>query len=88
MIIVRHTEECASKPNPAGYLTGKCNCKTAPLDKASRKQLERLLEKLAGASSLAGEEPEYFTLRLDQLADQIAQEARVIRKRRTFKRCA
>lgn len=84
MIFVRHTEECAGKPNAVGQLTGKCNCKTAPLDQAARKQLERLLGKLAEDSIHAGEESEYFALRLDQLAEQIAKDARGVR--RTAKR--
>jgi len=84
MIIVRHTEECASKPNGAGRLTGKCNCKTAPLDQKARTQLQRLLDKLAGDSIDADETSEYFALRLDELAEQVAQVARSVR--RTAKR--
>ena len=84
MIIVRHAEECAGKPNAAGRLTGRCNCKTAPLDQAARKQLTRMLGKLADESIRAGEESEYFALRLDALADQIAKDARGVR--RTAKR--
>lgn len=83
MIFVRHTEECASKPI-AGRLTGKCNCKTAPLDQKARTQLQRLLDKLAEDSIDAGEESEYFALRLDELAEQTAKEARSVR--RTAKR--
>ena len=84
MIFVRHTEECAGKPNAVGRLTGKCNCKTAKLDAAARKQLERLLGKLAEDSINAGEQSEYFALRLDELAEQIAKDARGVR--RTAKR--
>ena len=84
MIFVRHTEECASKPNATGRLTGKCNCKTAPLDQKARTQLERLLGKLAEDSINAGEQSEYFALRLDALAEQIAKDARGVR--RTAKR--
>jgi hypothetical protein len=84
MIFVRHTEECAGKPNGAGKLTGKCNCKTAKLDGAARTQLQRLLGKLADDSIHAGEESEYFALRLDELADQIVKDARGVR--RTAKR--
>ena len=84
MIFIRHSEECAGKPNAAGRLTGKCNCKTAKLDEAARKQLERLLGKLAEDSIQAGEQSEYFALRLDELAEQIAKDARGVR--RTAKR--
>lgn len=84
MIFVRHTSECAGNPNGAGRLTGKCNCKTAPLDEAARKQLQRLLGKLAEDSIRAGEESEYFALRLDELAELIAKDARGVR--RTAKR--
>ena len=80
MIVVRHTEECSGKPNGAGRLTGRCNCKTAKLDDAARKQLQRLLGKLAGDSIRAGEESEYFALRLDELADQVAKDARGVRR--------
>lgn len=80
MIFVRHTEECASKPNGAGQLTGKCNCKTAKLDQAARAALERLLDKLADDSIDADEQSEYFALRLDELAEQIAKEARSVRR--------
>ena len=84
MIFVRHTEECAGKPNAVGRLTGKCNCKTAKLDQTARTQLQRLLGKLADDSIRAGEESEYFALRLDELAEQIAKDARGVR--RTAKR--
>ena len=84
MIIIRHAEECAGKPNAVGRLTGKCNCKTAKLDKAARAQLQRLLGKIADDSIRAGEESEYFALRLDELAEQIAKDARGVR--RTAKR--
>jgi len=84
VIFIRHTEECASKPNATGHLTGKCNCKTAKLDAAARKQLGCLLDKLTEDSIHAGEHPEYFALRLDELAEQIAKEARSVR--RTAKR--
>jgi len=84
VIFVRHTEECTGKPNAVGRLTGKCNCKTAKLDAAARKQLERLLGKLADDSIHAGEESAYFALRLDELAEQIAKDARGVR--RTAKR--
>lgn len=84
MIIVRHGEKCTGKPNGAGRLTGKCNCKTAPLDKAARTQLQHLLGELADDSIRAGEESEYFALRLDELAEQIAKDARGVR--RTAKR--
>ncbi len=80
MIFVRHTEECGGKPNAAGRLIGRCNCKTAPLDQAARKQLQRLLGKLAEDSIRAGETSEYFALRLDALADQIAKDARGVRR--------
>ena len=79
MIFVRHTEECASKP-VAGCLTGKCNCKTAPLDQKARTQLQRLLDKLAEDSIDADEESTYFALRLDELAEQIAKQARSVRR--------
>ena len=81
MIFVRHAEECTSKPNAVGRLTGKCNCKTAPLDQAAQKQLQLLLDKLADDSIQAGEESEYFALRLDELAALIAKDARVVRCR-------
>ena len=84
MIFVRHTEDCTGKPNAVGRLTGKCNCKTAKLDGAARAQLQRLLGKLANDSINAGEESEYFALRLDELAEQIAKDARGVR--RTAKR--
>jgi hypothetical protein len=84
MIFVRHTEECASKPDAAGRLTDKCNCKTAKLDQRARTQLQRLLGKLAEDSIQAGEQSEYFALRLDELAEQIAKDARGVR--RTAKR--
>ena len=84
MIIVRHAEECAGNPDTAGRLTGKCNCKTAKLDQTAPTQLERLLGKLASDSIRVGEESEYFALRLDALSDQIAQDARGVR--RTAKR--
>jgi hypothetical protein len=85
MIVVRHTEECAGKPDPAtGRLTGKCNCKTGKLDQAARKQLMKFLGTLASESIMVGEESEYFALRLDNLADQIVEDAR--RVRRTAKR--
>lgn len=84
MIIVRHSEKCAGKPDGAGRLTGKCNCKTAKLDQIARTQLQQLLGKLANESIRAGEESEYFALRLDALADQIAKDARGVR--RTAKR--
>ena len=84
MIFVRHTEECAGKPDAAGRLTGKCNCKTAKLDQAARTQLQRLLGKLADDSIRAGEQSEYFALRLDELAEQIAKDAGGVR--RTAKR--
>jgi len=79
VIFVRHTEGCAGKPNAVGRLTGKCNCKTAPLDEGARTQLQRLLGKLATASIDAGEQAEYFALRLDALAEQIAKDARGVR---------
>ena len=80
MIVVRHAEECAGKPNAAGRLTGKCNCKTAKLDQTARKQLQHLLGKLADDSIRAGEQSEYFALRLDELAEQIAKDARGVRR--------
>lgn len=84
MIFVRHTEECAGKPNGAGRLTGKCNCETAKLDGAARASLKRLLDKFADASIAVDEDSEYFALRLDELAEQVANEARSVR--RTAKR--
>jgi len=84
VIFVRHTTECAGKPNGAGRLTGTCDCKTAKLDESARKRLTRLLGDLASASIQAGEESEYFALRLDELAEQIAKDARGVR--RTAKR--
>lgn len=84
MIIVRHTKECAGKPDANGRLTGRCNCKTAKLDESAMKRLRLLLGTLAGESLKAGEESEYFALRLDELADQIAKDARGVR--RTAKR--
>jgi hypothetical protein len=80
VIFVRHTEECAGKPNGAGRLTGKCNCKTAKLDQAARIALQRLLGKLADDSIEADEQSEYFALRLDELAEQVAKEARRVRR--------
>ena len=80
MILVRHAEECAGKPNATGRLTGKCDCKTAKLDQAARTQLLRLLGKLATDSIRAREEDEYFALRLDALAEQIAKDARGVRR--------
>ena len=79
MIFVRHTEECTSKPI-AGRPTGTCNCKTAPLGQKARTQLQRLLDKLAEDSIDADEASEYFALRLDELAEQIAKEARSVRR--------
>lgn len=79
MIIVRHTEECTSKPTLHGELTGKCNCKTAKLDQKARKLLINLLGMLAEHSIKAGEESEYFALRLDGLAEQIQRDARGVR---------
>lgn len=84
MIIVRHNETCSSKPNRSGRLTGTCDCKTAPLDEAARTQLQQLLGQLADDSLRADEEPEYFALRLDAMAEQIAKDARGVR--RTAKR--
>lgn len=84
MIIVRHHESCAGAPDLSGRLTGKCNCKTAKLDASARKLLTRLLGRLAEDSIKAGEESEYFALRLDVLAEQIAKDARGVR--RTAKR--
>jgi hypothetical protein len=75
MIIIRHSEECAGKPNGAGFLTGKCNCQTAKLDEAARKQLEHLLGELSEKSLQAGEKSEYFALRLDALVAQITKVA-------------
>lgn len=83
MNFVRHTEECAGKP-VAGRLTGTCDCKTAKLDTAARGALQRLLAKLGDASIAADEDSEYYALRLDELADQIASEAKSVR--RTAKR--
>jgi hypothetical protein len=79
MIFIRHTSGCSSKP-VAGRLTGKCDCKTAKLDVAARKQLANLLGKLASASLDANEESEYFALRLDELAEQIKKDARGVRR--------
>lgn len=84
MIIVRHHEKCASAPDKRGRLTGTCNCKVAPLDAAALDQLKSLLGKLADDSLAAFEEAEYFALRLDSLAAQIAHDARGVR--RTAKR--
>ena len=81
MIFIRHTEECAAKPDRAGRLIGKCNCKTAKLDEAAQAQLQRLLGKLTADSIAVGEQSEYFALRLDALADLIAKDARVTRQR-------
>jgi hypothetical protein len=80
VIVVRHTEDCAGAPNTSGRLTGKCDCKTAKLDEAARKQITRLLAKLAEDSIDAGELSEYFALRLDGLAEQIAKDARGVRR--------
>ncbi len=80
MFFVRHTTECAGKPDASGRLTGECNCKTAKLDVAARKQLEQLLRKLDGDSIKANEQAEYFALRLDQLAEQISRVARAVRR--------
>lgn len=79
MIFVRHAEDCAGKPNAVGRLTGECNCQTAKLDQDARKQLQQLLGKLAEDSIDADEESEYFALRLDELAEQIAKDARGVR---------
>ena len=79
MIVVRHAEECTGAPNAFGRLTGKCNCKTAKLDQSARKLLMQLLGRLASDSLKAGEESEYFALRLDALAEQIAKDARLVR---------
>ena len=80
MIVVRHTETCAGKPDAAGRLTGSCDCATAKLDESAREQLRRLLGDLAVASLDADEESEYFALRLDELAEQIARDARGVRR--------
>lgn len=79
MIIVRHAKECSSKPDARGHLTGRCNCKTAKLDERARKQLMKLLGTFAGDSIKAGEESEYFALRLDELAEQIRKNAHSVR---------
>lgn len=79
MIIVRHTKECSGKPNAAGRLTGTCDCKTAKLDESARRRLVQLLGTLAEESIKAGEKSEYFALRLDALAEQIAKDARGVR---------
>ena len=80
MIFVRHSEECAGKPNAVGQLTGKCNCETAKLDQAARTQLQELLGKLAEDSIDADEDSEYFALRLDELAKQIVKDACSVRR--------
>ena len=80
MIMIRHTENCAGKPNGAGRLTGECDCKTAKLDKEARTKLQALLAKLAEDSIDGDEDSEYFALRLDDLAEQIANDARGVRR--------
>lgn len=79
MIFIRHHENCTSKPN-GGKLTGECNCQTAKLDEAARVELEQFLAKHAEDSIDADEESEYFALRLDDLAEQLAKEARNVRR--------
>jgi len=80
VIFIRHHETCSSKPNAAGKLTGECACKTAKLDEEARSALHELLAKLAEDSLDADEESEYFALRLDELAEQIAKDARSVRR--------
>ena len=80
MIFIRHTDECAGKPNAAGRLTGTCDCATARLDQEARTQLEALLGKLADDSIEADEQSEYFALRLDELAEQVAKASRNVRR--------
>jgi hypothetical protein len=80
MIFIRHHENCASKPNAAGRLTGECDCQTAKLDVAARTELEQFLAKHSEESVDADEESEYFALRLDELAELIAKEARNVRR--------
>jgi hypothetical protein len=79
VIVIRHTNECAGKPNAQGRLTGKCNCKTAKLDERARKQLVSFLGGLADDSIKAGEDAEYFALRLDVLAEQVRKSAHGVR---------
>jgi hypothetical protein len=86
MIIIRHTDECAGKPDASGQLTGTCDCKTAGLDQAAYKSLRRLLDKLTDESGLMQEDPEYFALRLDAIAARVVNEARSIRVRGRIKR--
>ncbi len=80
MIFIRHSENCAGKPNAAGRLEGECNCQTAKLDVAARTELEQLLARHSEESIDADEESEYFALRLDDLAELIAKEARNVRR--------
>ena len=80
MIFIRHHETCSGKPSNTGKLTGECDCKTAKLDEAARAELQQLLAKLAEDSLDADEESEYFALRLDELAEQIAKDARGVRR--------
>jgi hypothetical protein len=80
VIFIRHNENCASKPNAAGKLTGECDCQTAKLDEAARAELEQFLAKHAEESIDADEESEYFALRLDELAELLTKEARNVRR--------
>lgn len=79
MIFVRHHEKCAGQPTATGKLTGSCDCKVAPMDEAARKALEKLLVALDSTSKRNAEDRDYFALRLDMLAEQIAHEAKQVR---------
>lgn len=83
MIIVTHTAECSGVP-VEGRLTGVCDCKTAKLTDNARLKLKVFLGELAGDSLAAGEECEYFALRLEMLEEMVESAAKSVR--RTAKR--
>lgn len=79
MIIIRHHETCGGRPSLDGKLRGKCDCKVAPMDAAAREKIELLVASLEGDSLAASEEPEYFALRLDMLAEKLERTAHTVR---------
>jgi hypothetical protein len=75
MIIVRHHETCSGRPSLDGRLTGTCDCKVAPMDAAARAAVTVLVDALGQESRAAEEDREYLALRLDMLAELIADQA-------------
>lgn len=80
MIFVRHHEKCSGSPSRDGRLTGKCDCKVAPMDDAARKVVETLVAALEGESISVEEDPDYLALRLDMLAEMIEDAAAKVRR--------